>query len=77
MERTGQPATRIDSYPERAWRKAAGAYRAAVIDTATEAVLYVTWPYAREQAARDAAARWLRDDFATPHTPPNEGRLFT
>ena len=46
----------VDSYAE------AGKYRAVVIQTATGRQLYVTWPYAGEQAAIARARRWIREE---------------
>lgn len=54
----------IESYAERAWRAKAGQYRAVVVHTATGSTLYVTWPYASEQAARGRARQWIRDEYA-------------
>lgn len=57
---------------ERAWRAHAGRYRAIVVHTASGGTLYVTWPYASEQAARDRARRWLHDEY----DKRDGGRLF-
>ena len=40
-----------------------GRCRAAVIETATARVLYVTWPYEHEAAARARAWRWVHEEL--------------
>lgn len=59
----------IDTYIERAWRQYVGHYRAQVIYTKTGSIIYQTWPYRSEHAARSRARRWLREEYKRANEP--------
>lgn len=44
-------------------------HRASVVHTETRRVLYVTWPYASEQAAMARARRWMALEYARSQEP--------
>jgi len=49
-----------------------GKHRECAIHTASGRTLYVTWPYASEDSARQRARRWLREEYEKNDV----GRLF-
>ena len=55
---------------------ASGQWRATVIETATAATLYVTWPYAYRSSARARAWRWIDEQYRRRQAVLDGGKLF-